>query len=152
MAGTPPGVQKITSYPSGGIRAVSRTLALCPPRNKFSKTTTASRSSRRLHCIERKKVICRLAAHLRQVDRTQRAPPRSLLLIVSEMERGFPPGRPYLSRAFVRRGGLFFLQRNLHRGSTGRVSSRCKLIALDKAEPLGARPTLKGVEELLGVG
>jgi hypothetical protein len=42
---------------------------------------------------------------------------------------GVSPGGSDLSRVFVRRGGLFFVQRELHWGSTGRVLLCSKLLA-----------------------
>ena len=128
-------------------------MALCPPRNKFSKTTTARHSSRRLCCIERKKVTRRLAAHVHNVGRAHRGPQRSLQLIVWGWNMDFPPEDPLCLVRLFREEGLFFVKRNLHWGSTGWVSPRSKLIATggsSGAGPMrglssgviGARPTI----------
>ena len=58
-----------------------------------------------------------------------KGPPTEFANHCSGVERGVSPGGSTLSRAFVRRGGLFLVQRNLYRGSTGWVLHRSKLKA-----------------------
>jgi hypothetical protein len=114
----PPGVQKLLCIPPVASARCHGPRRCAPPATNFSKTTTACRSSRQLCCIKKKKkkVTRRLAAHLRDMDRTHRGPQRSLRLIVRGWNAEFPPDNPICFCAFVRRGGTFLCKEN-HTGA-----------------------------------
>ena len=141
---------------------MSRTSALCPPRNKFSKTTMTHRSSRRLCCIEHKKVTRCFAAHLGDVDRARRGPNEVCDSSFGGGMQSSPRGSD-LSLAFVRRGGLLcvlgqkrgassVLGRRSHtnRGSNAHKSTGGSVLVLgqrllQQGESLGAQTTLVSI-------
>jgi hypothetical protein len=156
--GTPPRRAKITSYPSGGIRAVSQTSALCPPRNEFSKATLWHREKKGNLLPRRTPSRC---------GQDPPGPPTEFVTHRSGVECGVSPGRSDLFSCMCSARRDIFVRRELHRGSTGWVLSRRKLIAnggiqwcvanariesgglevlgrrsTRQGEPLGARPTL----------